>query len=38
VIAEVQRRLDRGHASLPPSAGYLMYLLIDGVVDSYFRP
>jgi magnesium transporter len=36
VIAEVQRRLDRGNASLPPSAGYLMYLLIDGVVDSYF--
>jgi magnesium transporter len=36
VIAEVQRRLSRGIASLPVSPAYLMYLLIDVVVDGYF--
>ncbi len=36
VVAEVQRRLSRGNTSLPVSAGYLMYLLIDAVVDGYF--
>jgi magnesium transporter len=36
VIAEVQRRLGRGNATLPVSPGYLMYLFIDTVVDGYF--
>ncbi len=36
VVAEVQRRLSRGNTSLPISSGYLMYLLIDTVVDGYF--
>jgi magnesium transporter len=36
VIAEIRRRLSRGNTLLPVSPGYLMYLLIDGVVDSYF--
>lgn len=36
VIREVQRRAERGGALLPISPGYLLYLLIDSVVDSYF--
>jgi magnesium transporter len=36
VIAEVSRRVSRGNASLPMSPGYLAYLLLDAVVDSYF--
>ncbi|MBI5957810.1 MAG: magnesium/cobalt transporter CorA [Chloroflexi bacterium] len=36
VIDEVQRRIERGAAVLPMTASYLLYLLIDAVVDSYF--
>jgi magnesium transporter len=35
VIAEVRRRLDRGVA-LPMTPSFLLYMLIDTVVDSYF--
>jgi magnesium transporter len=34
VIEETRRRCGRGH--LPMSAGYLLYLLLDVAVDSYF--
>lgn len=36
VIADIQRRLSRGNPLLPVSSGYLMYLLIDAVIDGYF--
>jgi magnesium transporter len=36
VIHEVQRRAERGGALLPISPSFLLYLLIDSVVDSYF--
>jgi magnesium transporter len=36
VIAEVERRISRGSASLPMSSAYLMYLLLDATVDGYF--
>ncbi len=36
VIDEVKGRIERGNPSPPNSPGYIMYLLIDAVVDSYF--
>lgn len=36
VIGEVRRRMERGGSPLPAAPGSLLYLLIDGVVDSYF--
>lgn len=36
VIAEVERRISPGRASLPMSPAYMMYLFVDATVDSYF--
>jgi magnesium transporter len=36
VIAEVERRVSPGRASLPMSPAYMMYLFVDVTVDGYF--
>ena len=36
IIAEMRRRIESAHVSPPITCGYLMYMLVDVVVDTYF--